>query len=153
MSANDPSRTLGWTVLRVQRHQSRRNGFTILTGQCDWLVRSESDRWDMRLTEWQKGAFIASIVWAIAGFFCGVHFPVAPALRTYEHCLRDARSAADDCHSKFIAEWNIHSPNRLYSGLALTLIPIPLIGLVFYAARGRSNPPRDSSDFLSSLMH
>ena len=93
----------------------------------------------MQLADWQKGAVVASIAWAISGFYCGVHFPVAPALRAYEHCLRKPSLAVDDCHAKFIAEWNIHRPYRMYSGLALALIPIPLIGLIFYAAKDRSS--------------
>jgi hypothetical protein len=61
---------------------------------------------DMRLAEWQKGALIASIAWAISGFYCGMHYPVAPALRTYEHCLSAASSTVNGCRSQFIAEWN-----------------------------------------------
>jgi hypothetical protein len=115
------------------------NQVSVLTCQCD-LADEPSERMgaDMRLAEWQKGAVVASIACAISGFYCGMYLPVAPALRAYEHCTASVRPAAD-CKSEFLSEWKIHSPYRIESGLAWALIPIPLIGLIFYAARRRSN--------------
>jgi hypothetical protein len=106
----------------------------------------------MRLTDWQKGALIASIVWAIPGFYCGMHFPVAPAIRAYERCLRQPSPPVNDCYRAFEAEWKVHSPERVYSGLALALIPIPLVGFVLYAARDRFKVRSKSPDYLASLM-
>src|ERR1044071_4026985 len=94
----------------------------------------------MQVAEWQKVALIASVAWGISGFYCGMHYPVAPALRVYEDCLSVANSPVNDCRNKLLAEWRIHSPHRLYSGLAWALIPIPLIVFTFYARRRKSTP-------------
>ena len=99
----------------------------------------------MRAKEWQRDALVASIVWVISGFYCGMHFPVANALSNYKHCLRDGIAASSDCHRNFIEEWNTYSGYRVHAGLAVALVPIPLIGLFCYAASRRRKTNSNST--------
>ena len=99
----------------------------------------------MRAKEWQRDALVASIVWVISGFYCGMHFPVANALSNYKHCLRDGIAASSDCHRNFIEEWNTYSGYRVHAGLAVALVPIPLIGLLCYAASRRRKTNSNST--------
>jgi hypothetical protein len=77
----------------------------------------------------------ASLAWAIAAGYWGVHLAVEPAISAYETCLR--RSEPAICDHTLHQDWSDYSGSRVYFGTFLALAPLPFFWLIAYGVRRR----------------
>lgn len=96
----------------------------------------------MKLNGWKRIGIVASVVWAIGGYFHEFHSVYDGALETYStintHCTERANDGAsttkDECDREFELSLNETYHDAREAGIFAALVPIPLAwGAVYFA--------------------